>query len=215
VLKRQGTATMRWNRLRTRKIRSSSRRRKPWAFFPNFEQLEERFLLSLSIEKMFNPPPGVEGASTGNVELATFTFDNAVLGDYTAEIEWGDGFADEGTVQGGNGSGTVLGEHTYDEEGAFSIHVTITGDGHTATGDAGIIVLGAPLTGTGASITPTESSPFTGVVASFTDADPNATAGEFTAIIDWGEGHISQGTVQAGTNGGFPPPGREHHDARG
>ena len=32
-------------------------------------------------------------------------------------------------------------------------------------------------------------------VATFTDANPSATAGDFTATIDWGDGHTTTGTV--------------------
>jgi hypothetical protein len=43
---------------------------------------------------------------------------------------------------------------------------------------------------------------FSGVVATFSDTD-SATASQFTATINWGDGHISDGTVQANALGGF------------
>lgn len=45
--------------------------------------------------------------------------------------------------------------------------------------------------------------PFTGVAATFSDADPNANAKDFTANINWGDGHSSNGTIVADGNGGF------------
>jgi hypothetical protein len=48
---------------------------------------------------------------------------------------------------------------------------------------------------------------FTGTVATFTATDPKATAGGFTATIDWGDGTTSTGTIAADTNGGFDVTG--------
>jgi hypothetical protein len=47
---------------------------------------------------------------------------------------------------------------------------------------------------------------FSGVLASFTDANPFATAGDFTATIDWGNGQITQVGPEgftANAQGGF------------
>jgi hypothetical protein len=51
----------------------------------------------------------------------------------------------------------------------------------------------------------TVATPFTGVVATFNDTNStvNATPGEFQATINWGDGHLSNGTVQANAQGGF------------
>jgi hypothetical protein len=42
-----------------------------------------------------------------------------------------------------------------------------------------------------------------GVVATFSDTAPGAAATQFTATINWGDGHISNGTVQINAQGGF------------
>jgi hypothetical protein len=44
---------------------------------------------------------------------------------------------------------------------------------------------------------------FTGVVAVFSDADPNGNAKDFTASINWGDGHSSVGSIAADGHGGF------------
>jgi hypothetical protein len=49
----------------------------------------------------------------------------------------------------------------------------------------------------------TAGQSFTGVAATFSDADPNANAKDFTANINWGDGHSSVGTIVADGNGGF------------
>jgi hypothetical protein len=41
------------------------------------------------------------------------------------------------------------------------------------------------------------------VVATFSDADPNANARDYTATINWGNGHSTNGIIQADGNGGF------------
>jgi hypothetical protein len=46
------------------------------------------------------------------------------------------------------------------------------------------------------------AAPFTGVVATFSD-DTAASASQFTATINWGDGKISNGKVQANAQGGF------------
>jgi hypothetical protein len=49
----------------------------------------------------------------------------------------------------------------------------------------------------------TAGQAFTGVAATFSDADPNANAKDFTANINWGDGHSSNGTIAADDHGGF------------
>jgi hypothetical protein len=56
-------------------------------------------------------------------------------------------------------------------------------------------------------ITATTRQPFTGVVGSFSDLDPMANARDFTATINWGDGHLTNATIQANTAGGFDVSG--------
>ena len=56
---------------------------------------------------------------------------------------------------------------------------------------------------TGVAVAATAGVPFTGPVATFTDADSLATAGGFTATIDWGDGGTSAGVVSSDGSGGF------------
>lgn len=60
------------------------------------------------------------------------------------------------------------------------------------------------ISATGKSINATEGALFSGVVASFTDPDPAATAAEYSATIDWGDGTpLSSGTISGPTGGPF------------
>jgi N-acetylneuraminic acid mutarotase len=56
----------------------------------------------------------------------------------------------------------------------------------------------APITGIGANFIRAEGSPLNGIFATFSDADPNGTAGQFSASIDWGDGTSSPGAVAPG-----------------
>jgi hypothetical protein len=56
---------------------------------------------------------------------------------------------------------------------------------------------------------------FTGAVASFSDLDPNANAKDFTATINWGDGHLSNGTIVANANGGFDVVGTNTYTIAG
>src|SRR5205085_2869142 len=52
-------------------------------------------------------------------------------------------------------------------------------------------------------ISATAAVSFTGVVATFNDADPNANAKDYTAVINWGDGHTTNGAIAANGQGGF------------
>jgi hypothetical protein len=145
--------------------------------------------------------------------VATFTDTNTsnVAGDFTAVIDWGDGTpTTTGSVTGSNGSFTVSGTHTYTTAGQDNIKVTITDDASgtavaTATSTA---FVGAILTGAGAQLSVPEATPLSNntIVASFTDSNPLDMAAGFTAMINWGDGVTTSGTVN-GSNGSFTVTG--------
>jgi hypothetical protein len=64
------------------------------------------------------------------------------------------------------------------------------------------------------SIATTRRLPFTGTVATFTDANALTAAGSFVAIIHWGDGSVSRGTI-SGANGDFSVIGRHTYSAAG
>jgi hypothetical protein len=77
----------------------------------------------------------------------------------------------------------------------------------TLTGPTGGATLGSPstavltiqetptITATGATVSQGEGTPFNGVIATFTDANPTATAGDYTASITWGDGNTTQSDI--------------------
>jgi hypothetical protein len=56
------------------------------------------------------------------------------------------------------------------------------------------------LTASGATFDATTGAAFLGPVASFTSTDPSATAADFTATINWGDGTRNSTGVITGTN---------------
>jgi hypothetical protein len=152
---------------------------------------------------------GTEGQSLNGI-VATFTdvtYPTNSPGDFTANINWGDGASSAGTVTSQGNLFVVRGSHTYAEEGSYSIKVTIQDDGSaaaTANTTSTATIADAPLTATGTPVSATEGASFSGQVATFTDANPAATiADDFifpppgsplrirnisNVTIDWGDG---------------------------
>src|SRR5262249_51521410 len=91
---------------------------------------------------------------------------------------------------------------------SYAVSVTINDIGGSTASTSDIVtVTDAPLTASGVTVQATEGTVFSGVVASFADADPNSTASQFTAIISWGDGQTSAGTVTATGPGSFQVSG--------
>jgi uncharacterized delta-60 repeat protein len=128
------------------------------------------------------------------------------------------GFGSGGTAilkfaQGGNDNGHAL---ALQADGNIVVAGT-SGEGNSFSNFALARYFGDPtdfpLTATGTAVTATAGAPFTGVVATFTDADPNGTAGQFTATITWGDGTTSAGTITANGQGGFDVTGTHTYAA--
>jgi hypothetical protein len=153
--------------------------------------------------------------------LASFTDTGGAgpVGDYTATLNWGDGSGPHPAVVVASGvnflveSGVAF---TYHEEGIFALTITVT---DSDAGNVGAVPTTAMTTNTAtvadAALTASPTQPtittvaegehFTGAVASFTDGNSFATAADFAATIDWGDGSpTSLGTIsQIGGVGAF------------
>jgi hypothetical protein len=132
--------------------------------------------------------------------VATFSDYNLTgdVSEYTATIHWGDGETTSGSVVQNGGSFDVVGTHTYKKLGNDSVTVTVTDDGAPTTVTASVQVVA--LLATGETITATEAKVFHGEVATFQSANLSARVGDFSATIDWGDGHTTTGVVVS--NGG-------------
>jgi hypothetical protein len=147
---------------------------------------------------------------SGQVASCTDAEPNAPLADFTmgnggATIDWGDGSATSSEIvsqPGGAGSPFLIsGSHTYQEEGAYNISVTILdAEGSQTTTSATASVSDAPLSGSAMSLQPDRGVLFSGAVATFADADPSAPLTDFStgsggATINWGDGTATSAGV--------------------
>jgi Ca2+-binding RTX toxin-like protein len=143
----------------------------------------------------------VERADSGPQTVATFT-DPAgePLTDYSAVINWGDGTAPTiGAITLSGGIYNVTGNHTYAEESAadhaasnpYAITITIS---HESAPDA---IAHSTAVVSDPAVTPTGGFSFIAVegtpsavqtVATFTDPGGPETLGDYSALIDWGDG---------------------------
>ena len=157
------------------------------------------------------PPAMTEGLPFNGL-LANFTDSTTTdtTSDFTGTINWGDG-TPLGTASftGSTGLFSLDGAHTYAEEGSYAVVLTVNEGGNNASGTGTEVVNDAPLT-------PTGSAPFgftPGValtnilLMTFTDADPNGVLGDYTAVINWGDGTSSSGAVSAGVGNIFDVTG--------
>jgi hypothetical protein len=129
-------------------------------------------------------------------------------GDFTMTIDWGDGTQTSNVVvllvddqQGRTFTAQSL--HTYVSVGTFPIRATVNDVGGSRdTVTASVIVHDQPIVAAGATFAATEGATFSGAVATFADPDRLATAAQFSAVIDWGDGSTSSATV-GGSAGAF------------
>jgi hypothetical protein len=158
-----------------------------------------------------------EGASfSGTVATFNDPDTKATASEYEATIEWGDGSKSTGTVSGSGGSFAVSGEHTYADEGSYTVTVKITdvdNSSNSATATSSAKVADAALSASGVSTTSPQA--FSGTVANFTDANSGSTTADFTATIDWGDGSpTSSGTV-SGSGGSYSVSGSHTYTETG
>jgi phospholipase C len=144
---------------------------------------------------------------------------NDNLSDYTATISWGDGSSSTGVIAATGTGFTVTGTSSYAEEGAYALDVTIVdlaAGGSPAVTAYGTANVGdAPMNGLAKTVNSVEGAAFTGVVAGFTDSDHGGTAGDYSANIDWGDGHTSAGIITPGKTGGFTVSGSHSYTVNG
>jgi hypothetical protein len=65
----------------------------------------------------------------------------------------------------------------------------------SSVGSTSLVINPAPLSANGVNSRATAGALFTGTVATFTNADPFGSAASYTAIITWGDGGTSTGTI--------------------
>jgi hypothetical protein len=144
----------------------------------------------------------------------------------TGTINWGDGSALQ-TVQSTAASGIcdcgsndeeISASHVYGDAAVYQITVTAKDDGgSTATASYSANISDGKLTAdANKSLTATAGAAFTSVLGSFTDeAGAQAAAGDFAAVITWGDGSLYSGTVTKTTSGAFSVSGTHTYASAG
>ena len=143
-----------------------------------------------------------EGLAFTGQAVATFTDPGGAeaVGDYSATINWGDGSAPtSGAISVISGTFTVKGDHTYAEESSldhagfadgYHVLVTISHEASSNTVVTSKATVSDPsVVGGAVNFSTTEGLAFTGqAVATFTDPGGPEALGEYSAMIDWGDG---------------------------
>lgn len=147
----------------------------------------------------------------------------------SVQINWGDGSTTGGVVDGTAYAGLfdVEGSHTYAAAGTFPTLISVSslgGQGATASGTSLVAapVVTPPSTTTpqpftiaGNNVSGTAGQALSGVtVATFLDTNTADTQGDFGALITWGDGQSSLGTV-VGANGAFTVTGGHNYMSPG
>jgi hypothetical protein len=121
---------------------------------------------------------------------------------YSVSIDWGDHSkstsADGSITVTANSAGgfDVTANHVYNEEGSFDAVITVRDRAGAKIKITNTIeVDDGKLTGAGVDFKPLEGQAFRGVVGTFTDEDPDGAVPDYTALIDWGDGTVTDGVI--------------------
>jgi uncharacterized protein (TIGR03118 family) len=187
---------------------------------------------------------GTANQALNNVVVATFTDSDLanVNNGIVASINWGDSTTSAGTITPtGSGTYQVNGSHTYAASGSYSVAVTLTDLGTsgsaTVSGTTINVTSNGPLSPVSVASTaniapvllPNSVYNFTGValkgvvqdvattqdVATFQSTDGNATAADFLATINWGDGTTNAGTITEDASGTFHVSGTHTYTTAG
>jgi uncharacterized repeat protein (TIGR01451 family) len=102
----------------------------------------------------------------------------------------------------------------FNNAGASSADFTVVPTGDTAR----ITVTGVsdqPITAHGTTVSAVEGAGFSGNVATFDDPDSSATASEYSAVIDWGDGSPTSAGTISGSGGSFTVNGTHTYSEEG
>ena len=105
----------------------------------------------------------------------------------------------------------VNGTNTYQLPGTYPVTITVQQNASATSTviKSTAVVIGSVPMASGTTFAVTPGVPFNGAVANFTDTDPLANKTNIVAVINWGDGHISNGAISGpDTNGLFTVSGQ-------
>ncbi len=167
-------------------------------------------------EKAIQPEPlVVEGApatALTNAVVARFrdTDGRSTAADFTATINWGDGFAvsDAGGIERDASKPAfaayqVTGTHTYKRAGQYTAVVTLTsGLGLKQEIRTPVVITDKAISANAGTLVANASRLVNRQLARFSDSSP-ATGASYTARVDWGDGIVTAGNIRELGNGEF------------
>jgi streptogramin lyase len=161
----------------------------------------------------------VTAGSTSTVTLATFTDLGAAgsASDYTALVAWSDGSTSTGTIAPDLAGGfdvTVSKNWTLTSGSATVTIADTRAAGRTATALSTFYANLPQATGTAVDTSATTAVQFTGTTATFSNVVASLIA-DYSATIDWGDGHASGGTLTVDSDGNFDVSGSHTYAAEG
>ena len=160
-------------------------------------------------------PPGYNGILVLNpYAVAVFTAGNSkdTAAGFTASINWGDGtylsgsevsIVPDATARTVNRFNLMAG-HTYNAAGEYPVIVNIADPGGATLTLTGVANVGpSTIAVSSADIFHTGGSLKDKVVATFGDIGAAATAADYSATIDWGDGSVSPGIVKSAPDSSY------------
>jgi hypothetical protein len=140
---------------------------------------------------------------------------------FVSTVDWGNGTVNAGQFVAVPGGYNILGTNTYSQlsgpSQVYSITITIVDESapNPYVVNNTVQVQDATITPGVQTFSAVDGSPFNGVAASFVDGNPLAPQANFSALINWGDGNTSAGTVQAQGGGNFTVSGTNTYASPG
>ena len=151
-----------------------------------------------------NVPVGGQGTAVFAAEL----FNSPIVTNVVLTLGTGVLFHFNGTSVTSGGADTALNNLVVTDDFVFPEPVPVANGFPIVSGSAGFA--NAVVT-----VNATQGASFSAPVASFFDTNPNGTSRDFTAIINWGDGKASVGTLISNSNGGFDVTGTHTYGQAG
>jgi hypothetical protein len=190
-------------------LRARRRRRPVHRFACRLERLDRRELLAVVVA----PPSGILEGQPISGPIATLgTGDvTGAVGELQAVVAWGDGATSPATIaEVGESPGTLAvtvpaaSAHAYAVNNIYTVTVTVVGTANTQAAGSGPITVGPTIpSGNGTLITAVAGRRFNGTVARFTDPNALEVPANYAAVVGWGDGTTSPGSVVADGPGQF------------
>ncbi len=170
------------------------------AIFLNVQQANttsiQYFHGSQLLQTVFAPANATNGAAV----FVGALFNNPIVTNVLLTLGQGVIFKFDGTTVTPGGMNTATNNLVVTDDWAYAEPVPSPNGFPIVSGSAG-------TTNAAVTVTATQGRSFTGVVATFSDTDPNGNAKDYTAVINWGDGHLTNGTIAKNSSGGFDVSG--------